>query len=63
MNMNKTENLLEPGKEKAPLNGRQFPPTEGSFKHLSDRWERKQQSSRLKPQWFTDVITTMFVTI
>jgi len=26
----------EPGKEKAPLNGRQFPPTEGSFKHLSD---------------------------
>ena len=31
-------NKTEPGKEKAPLNGRQFPPTEGSFKHLSDRW-------------------------
>ena len=55
----KFKNVLEPGKEKAPLNGRQFPPTEGSFKHLSDRWERKQWSTRLKPQWFT----TMFVII
>jgi len=27
---------MEPGREKAPLAGRQFPPAEGSFKHLSD---------------------------